>query len=97
MDVRIKKNGETYLVQCKQWRGQVGVKVVRELFGVVAAEKATGGIVVTTGSFTPDAEEFANRPSVALELVDGDRLQGMMRNLPGKQAGSAKRRGFGDG
>ncbi len=82
VDVRLSKaGGETYLVQCKQWRSRrVGVKVVRELFGVVAAEAATGGLVVTAGSFTREAEEFAKR--VALELVDGDRLQDMMRDLP---------------
>ena len=64
-------------MQCKQWRSQrVGVKVVRELLGVVTAEGAAGGIVVTAGSFTRDAQEFAGR--VAVELIDGDRLQEML-------------------
>ena len=91
VDVRIKRGDETYLVQCKQWRNQqVGVKVVRELFGVVAADQATGGIVITAGSFTPDAEKFANRPNVAVELVDGDRLRRMMHDLPEQQAASAQ-------
>lgn len=85
VDVRIRKPGETYLVQCKQWRERpVGVKVVRELFGVVAAEEATGGIVVTPGSFTGEAEEFANLPRVEVELVDGDLLQRMMSDLRGQ-------------
>ena len=90
VDVRISKSGgETYLVQCKQWRARrVGVKVVRELFGVVAAEDATGGIVVTSGSFTREAEEFAKR--VAVELVDGARLQDMVRDLPVHRAGGAE-------
>lgn len=75
-----KPSGETYLVQCKQWRSnRVGVKVVRELLGVVAARHATGGIVVTSGAFTREAEEFAK--DVALELIDGDRLQAMMGDL----------------
>ena len=82
--------GETYLVQCKQWRTRrVGVKVVRELFGVVAAEDATGGIVVTAGTFTREAVEFAGR--VAVELIDGDRLQDMMRDLPVQRADGADR------
>lgn len=82
VDVRITKaGGETYLVQCKHWRAApVGVKVVRELLGVVTAERATGGIVVTTGSFTPEAERFAD--GQAVELVDGDRLEDTMRHLP---------------
>ena len=83
VDVRITRSGETYLVQCKRWRERpVGVKVVRELLGVVAAEKATGGIVVTVGRFTREAQEFAR--DVAVELVDGDRLQGMMHDLVGR-------------
>ena len=85
VDVRIRRGGETYLVQCKQWRQrQVGVKVVRELLGVVAAEQAAGGIVVTAGSFTREAEAFAGRSGVVVELVDGDRLQGMISDPPGK-------------
>ena len=91
VDVRIATpSGERYLVQCKQWRARrVGVKVVRELFGVVAKEHANGGIVVTAGSFTREAEEFAN--GVAMELVDGDRLQNMMQGLPVDRAGRAER------
>ena len=92
VDVRIERpGGETYLVQCKQWRQrQVDVKVVRELCGVVTAEDATGGIVVTAGSFTRDVEEFANLPRVHVELVDGDRLQDMMCDLPVKRAADAQ-------
>ena len=33
-----------HLVQCKQWRNrQVGVEIVRQLYGVMAAEGAVGG------------------------------------------------------
>jgi restriction system protein len=50
IDLVIRKDGNRYLVQCKQWRSQkVGVKVVREMFGLVAAEKAAGGIVICSG------------------------------------------------
>ena len=38
-----KNGGEKFLVQCKQWRAfKVGVDVVRELYGVMAARGATG-------------------------------------------------------
>lgn len=54
IDLVIRKEGKKYLVQCKQWRSQkVGVKVVREMFGLVAAEDATGGIIITSGQFHP--------------------------------------------
>lgn len=82
VDVRITSpNDEIYLVQCKQWRAQrVGVKIVRELYGVVAADNAKGGIVVTVGSFTREAEEFAS--GIEMELIDGNRLEEMFRELP---------------
>ena len=88
VDVRVSGSGETYLVQCKQWRSRrVGVKVVRELYGVVAAEGVAGGIVVTAGSFTREAMEFAKR--VPMDLIDGDRLQEMLRVPPVSKADDA--------
>ncbi len=73
-----KYGGEKFLVQCKQWRAfKVGVDVVRELYGVMAARGATGGFVVTSGRFTPDAVSFANGRN--LTLVDGPKLHGLLR------------------
>ena len=76
---RPSKNGsETFLVQCKQWRAfKVGVDVVRELYGVMAAKGATGGFVVTSGRFTEDAISFASGRNVT--LVDGPKLHGLLR------------------
>lgn len=73
-----KNGGEKFLVQCKQWRAfKVGVDVVRELYGVMAAKGATGGFVVTSGRFTADAISFASGRNVT--LVDGPKLHGMLR------------------
>jgi len=73
IDLTIKRDGETYLVQCKHWKTyKVGVKVVREMLGLVTAHGATGAIVVTSGVFTKEAEAFAATQQV--ELVDGDAL-----------------------
>ena len=82
VDVRITNDrGERVLVQCKQYRDtKVTVNTVRELMGVVAAERATGGIVITTSTFTNEAWEFAE--GVPIELIDGDRLDRMLNDLP---------------
>jgi restriction system protein len=65
-------------VQCKQWRAlKVGVTIVRELYGVMAAQGATGGFVVTSGTFTPDAIDFAKGRNI--DLIDGPKLAGMIR------------------
>lgn len=78
VDLRLTRNGETYLVQCKQWRAlKVGVDVVRELYGVMAAEGAAGGFVVTSGRFTEEAAKFAAGRNVA--LVNGEKLHGLIR------------------
>ena len=73
IDLTIRRGGEVYLVQCKQWRAQkVGVKIVREMLGLVTAHGATGAIVATSGRFTPDAEKFAS--GAVVELVGGPEL-----------------------
>ncbi len=78
VDLVVRKGGETYLVQCKQWRAfKVGVEVVRELYGVMAAEGAAGGYVVTSGQFTQDARAFAEGRNV--RLIDGPKLFGLLQ------------------
>ena len=80
IDLVIQKNGRRFLVQCKQWRSQkVGVKIIREMFGLVAAEKASGGIVITSGQFTQDARAFAR--GRALQLVTGEKLAELINTV----------------
>lgn len=73
VDLVLSKDGDRFLVQCKQWKAyRVGVEVVRELYGVMAANGAAGGFVVTSGRFTEPAREFAQGRN--LKLVDGPAL-----------------------
>jgi restriction system protein len=79
------KGGEKFFVQCKQWKAfKVGVDVVRELYGVMAAKGATGGFVVTSGRFTDDAKAFADGRNV--QLVDGTKLFAMIKQVKQSQA-----------
>jgi restriction system protein len=61
-----------YLVQCKKYarHRKIGVGVVRELYGIVEKEKATGGIVATTSFFTREAKQFTEDLRYRLELKD---------------------------
>jgi restriction system protein len=78
IDLIAKRGSDRYLVQCKQWRArQVGVAPVRELFGVMAAEGAAGGYVVTSGVFTKEAYRFADGREI--ELIDGNELRALIR------------------
>ncbi|MHA6847784.1 restriction endonuclease [Ralstonia syzygii] len=73
IDLQLRKGRELFLVQCKQWQAyKVSVDVVRELHGVMAAQGAAGGFVVTSGVFTADAKAFAKGKRIA--LVDGTAL-----------------------
>jgi restriction system protein len=78
VDLVLTKGTEKFFVQCKQWKAfKVGVEVVRELYGVMAAKGAAGGYVVTSGTFTADAKAFADGRNV--KLVDGTRLFGLIK------------------
>jgi restriction system protein len=80
VDLILRKGGEKFFVQCKQWKAfKVGVNVVRELYGVMAAEGATGGFVVTSGRFTDDAQKFASGRNI--KLVDGSELFATLTQL----------------
>ena len=80
VDVVLRKDSEKYFVQCKQRRAQtVGVPIVRELYGAMAAHGATGGFVVTSGRFTKPAIEFAQGRN--LTLIDGPQLHAMIQRV----------------
>jgi restriction system protein len=79
VDLIAKKGNEKYLVQCKHWQAdKVGVKVVRELLGVIVDAGANGGIVVTSGEFTQDASVFARANNI--RLLDGRELHNNMKS-----------------
>lgn len=83
VDLVLTKNGARYLVQCKQWRAfKVGVSVVRELFGVMAAQRAAGGYLVTSGRISEEAKAFAAGKNIT--LIDGNSLGQFL--LSGQQA-----------
>jgi restriction system protein len=73
VDLLLEKDGKMALVQCKQWRSwKIGVKVVREMYGLVTAERAHGAIIITSGMFTQEAKNFAaGKP---IDLVEGKQL-----------------------
>ena len=64
--------GPVAIVQCKHWLTRpVGVKEIRELLDVMAAEKVSRGTFVTTSRFSDDAEQFARDNGIHLLDVHG--------------------------
>jgi restriction system protein len=77
IDLVMRRQGETYLVQCKQWKAyKVGAQPVREFYGVMTSQGAAGGYLVTSGVYTGEAKAFAK--GLNLVLVDGPKLREMI-------------------
>lgn len=61
-----------YLVECKRFAAHrpVSIGIVQRLYGVVAAERATAGIVVTTSSFSRPARDYQSALARQLSLIE---------------------------
>jgi len=93
VDLILTRNGTRTLVQAKQWKShRVGVRTVRELFGVQHAQQADGAILITSGQFTPEAQVFAR--SNDIQIVDGEGLVKLINDVQGqKKPAQARDRG----
>lgn len=80
IDLELRKDDQLTFVQCKQWKTQkVGVNVVREMFGVLTAHQANHFIIISSGTFTQQAIDFAaGKP---IELIDGPKLLALVNDV----------------
>ena len=80
IDLRLSKDGNLFLVQCKRWKTEkVDVRVVREMYGLMTAERASGAIIVTSGLFTQDARIFAEDKPI--DMIEGNQLMELIRSV----------------
>lgn len=69
------------LFQCKRYSGSVGAGAVRDFRGAMQG-RADKGLVITTGTFTPDARKEATRDGApAIDLIDGEALCNLLKDL----------------
>lgn len=69
------------LFQCKRWQGTVGSREVRDLRGAMQG-RAEHGLIITTGTFSRDARDEANRQGAPpVDLVDGQSLLDKLKEL----------------
>ena len=62
------------LFQCKRYQGAVGAGAVRDFRGAMAG-RCDKGLILTTGTFSPEAKREASRDGAdAIDLIDGDEL-----------------------
>jgi restriction system protein len=69
------------LFQSKRFKGSVGAPVVRDFRGAMVG-RADKGLIMTTGTYTPEAKREATRDGApAIDLVDGDALCDLIKHL----------------
>jgi restriction system protein len=74
VDLYLTKGGTSHIVQCKHYKKQkVGVKVVREMLGVMVGLKAASVSIVCSGGFTKDAYKFSSN-NKTIKLITGKEL-----------------------
>lgn len=71
-DLVLRRSGKRVLVQCKHWRARVGVAVVREMFGVMSAERFDRVIIIASSGFTREAWSWAKGKPI--QLLDANSL-----------------------
>lgn len=77
--LRLSLVGFQVLFQSKRVKGSLGSPVIRDLRGAMTG-RADSGIIITTGSFTPDAKREATRDGAPpIELIDGTQLCDLLR------------------
>lgn len=78
-----------FFIECKRYAADrpVGVDIVRALYGVMAAERATKAMVATTSRFTKGAREFHEQNKAYLSLSDFDVVAGWLRDYKRKSPG----------
>lgn len=79
---REKGRSEALRIQCKRYESKVGVHHVRELLGVISAEKANKGVLVTSGTFTAGAIAFAEA-NPRIELISGAEFVRLFNEVDG--------------
>jgi restriction system protein len=69
------------LFQCKRYQGSVGASAIRDFRGAMVG-RSDKGLMITTGTFTSDAKKEATRDGApAIDLIDGDQLCDLLRQL----------------
>jgi len=65
-------------IQAKRWQAPVGRPVVQAFAGSLEGRRARKGVLLTTSTFTKDAEDYVNAIEKRIVLIDGTTLSRLM-------------------
>jgi restriction system protein len=86
-DLLLTRDEQRLLLQCKYWKTRkIGEMPVRELYGVMAAHSATGGVLISAGTFSLEASRFAGLGGI--ELLDGSKFRQLLSRQSAQAAES---------
>jgi len=72
IDLICRKGNELIIVQCKRYKGKVGISAVRDFYGALLHSKASKGYIITTGGFPASAYSWVyGKP---IELIGKEQL-----------------------
>ena len=84
--ISLQKDGERTLVECRQWQvPQVGLGPVRELYSTLVSEHADGAVLITSGTFSAEAEAYVRDKPIG--LIDG---RGLLELVAASQTDSRR-------
>jgi hypothetical protein len=72
VDLFLRKDNRTAIAQCKRYEGSLGQPVVRDLYGTMLHTRADEAYLVTTGTISLPAQQWAMGKFI--HLVDGNTL-----------------------
>lgn len=65
-------------IQAKRWEGVVGRPVVQAFVGSLEGKRARKGVLITTSTFSREAQEYIGHIEKRIVLIDGDELASLM-------------------
>ena len=78
VDIELRKNGRFAVVQCKRYKGVVGVRILRELLGALTRTGADEAFIVTTGRCSSECRRFATDSPIT--IIDEERILRFLRD-----------------
>jgi len=80
VDLELWREGRKSVVVCRHWQvRQIGIDLIRELYGILKFERADEAIFLSSASYTHDAWQFAQ--GKPLRLIDGEGLLNLLEGV----------------
>lgn len=80
VDLELWRERRKSVVVCRHWQvRQIGIELIRELYGILKFERADEAIFLSSGSYTHDAWQFAQ--GKPLRLIDGEGLLNLLEGV----------------